>query len=80
MFSFFSKSKQGTSSGFDYSLLGTDMHSHLLPGIDDGSPSLDVSLELIRGMAGLGYKRLFSVETEKLCKLTGSKAKRYTRQ
>lgn len=60
MFSFFSKSKQGSSSGFDYSLLGTDMHSHLLPGIDDGSPTLDVSLELIRGMVALGYKKLIT--------------------
>ena len=60
MFSFFSKSKQGSSSGFDYSLLGTDMHSHLLPGIDDGSPTLDVSLDLIRGMAALGYKKLIT--------------------
>ena len=60
MFSFFSRSKQSKSSGFDYSILGTDMHSHLLPGIDDGSPSLDVSLELIRGMAALGYKKLIT--------------------
>ena len=26
------------SDAFDYGLLKTDMHSHLLPGIDDGSP------------------------------------------
>ena len=36
------------------------MHSHLLPGIDDGSPSPDVSLQLIRGMTELGYKKLIT--------------------
>lgn len=57
MFNFFSKSK---SAAFDYSLLGTDMHSHLLPGIDDGSPDLDTSVKLIRGMMNLGYKRFIT--------------------
>lgn len=36
------------------------MHSHILPGIDDGSPSIEVSLELIRGMVALGYKKLIA--------------------
>jgi len=34
------------------------MHSHLLPGIDDGSPDLATSLQLIRGMSELGYTKL----------------------
>ncbi len=57
MFKLFSRS---TSSHPDYSLLGTDMHSHLLPGIDDGSPDLDVSIELIKGMMDLGYTKLIT--------------------
>ncbi len=44
----------------DYSLLRTDMHSHLLPGIDDGSPDMVTSLKLIRGMLGLGYAKLIT--------------------
>ena len=40
--------------------LGADMHSHLLPGIDDGSTDMQTSLELIRGMAALGYKKLIT--------------------
>lgn len=36
------------------------MHSHLLPGIDDGSPTLETSLQLISGMAELGYKKLIT--------------------
>lgn len=38
----------------------TDMHSHFLPGIDDGAKSLEESLELIDGLIGLGYKRLIA--------------------
>jgi tyrosine-protein phosphatase YwqE len=44
----------------DYSFIGVDMHSHLLPGIDDGSPDLSTSLDLIRGMQSLGYSKLIT--------------------
>ena len=57
MFSFWKKGKEGR---FDYSLLKTDMHSHLIPGIDDGAPDLDASVQLIKGMSALGYKKLIT--------------------
>lgn len=38
--------------------MGVDMHSHILPGIDDGSESLEQSVELVRTMQGLGYRKL----------------------
>ena len=57
MFSFFKKSKE---ERFDYSLLQTDMHSHLVPGIDDGAPDIESSVQLIKGMAELGYKKLIT--------------------
>jgi len=41
-------------------VLGCDVHSHLIPGIDDGSPDLDTSLRLIRGLADLGYRKLIT--------------------
>lgn len=44
----------------DLSGIGTDMHSHLLPGIDDGAPDTETSLQLIDGMIGLGYKQLIT--------------------
>ena len=59
MFKLFSKSKT-TPSRSDFSLLKTDMHSHLLPGIDDGSPDLATSLRLIKGMVDLGYTKLIT--------------------
>ncbi len=38
--------------------LKTDIHSHLLPGIDDGVKSLDESIEIIKKFISLGYKKL----------------------
>jgi tyrosine-protein phosphatase YwqE len=36
------------------------MHSHLIPGIDDGSPDLETSIRLIRGFIELGYKKIIT--------------------
>lgn len=57
MFSFW---KKGKEDRFDYSLLQTDMHSHLVPGIDDGAPDMDAAIQLIKGLAELGYKKLIT--------------------
>jgi protein-tyrosine phosphatase len=55
MFSIFKKKSKGTT---DLSELVTDMHSHLLPGIDDGSPDTDASALLIAGLQDLGFQKL----------------------
>ena len=36
----------------------TDIHCHILPGIDDGSADIEESLELVRGMQDLGIRRI----------------------
>ena len=59
MFSIFKKKKSGGEK-IDYSLIGADMHSHLLPGIDDGAEDLETSVELIRGLQDLGYRKLIT--------------------
>jgi protein-tyrosine phosphatase len=45
---------------FDFGWIGTDIHSHLIPGIDDGSPSMEESIKLIKGMISLGYTKLIT--------------------
>jgi protein-tyrosine phosphatase len=44
----------------DISGLTCDMHSHLLPGIDDGVPDMITAIELIKEMKSLGYKKLIT--------------------
>jgi protein-tyrosine phosphatase len=57
MFGIFKKSKPaGTGLG----MIATDMHSHLLPGIDDGSPDVATSLQLIKGLQQLGYTKFIT--------------------
>jgi protein-tyrosine phosphatase len=38
--------------------LGTDMHSHVLPGLDDGAETVEHSLDLLRALRALGYRKL----------------------
>ena len=59
MFKLFSRSKSSPQKA-DFSSLRTDMHSHLIPDIDDGSPRIEASLQLIRGMADLGYAKIIT--------------------
>lgn len=54
----FGKNKK--RSHFDFGLLGADMHSHLVPGIDDGVPDLQTSLEFIKELKELGYKKIIT--------------------
>lgn len=44
----------------DLSFLYADMHSHLIPGIDDGAPDMETVLELLRQMEGLGFGKIIT--------------------
>lgn len=55
MFNFLKKSS--SSARQDSYPIKTDMHSHILPGIDDGSPDIDSSLQLILGLKNLGIHK-----------------------
>ncbi|MFN8289430.1 MAG: CpsB/CapC family capsule biosynthesis tyrosine phosphatase [Chitinophagaceae bacterium] len=59
MFRIFSKDKKN-ADGSVFEMLKTDMHSHLIPGVDDGSPDLEASLYLVKGLANLGYTKLIT--------------------
>ncbi len=50
--------KKDSSKNFSPFLnIRQDIHSHILPGIDDGSPDVSISLKLIKGMCSLGIKK-----------------------
>jgi len=56
IFSFFKKKveeKKGPK-------LKVDLHSHLIPGIDDGSQSMEESLKLLQGLKELGYEKVIT--------------------
>ena len=44
----------------DFSFLGTDIHNHVIPGIDDGSPTLEESMRMLRLWADLGYRKVIT--------------------
>ncbi len=58
MFSIFKR--KSNSITFPFYLLKTDMHSHLIPAVDDGSQDSVESLNLIRGMMELGFEKLIT--------------------
>lgn len=41
-----------------YQEVGVDLHSHLIPGIDDGAKTIADSIEMIRGLMDLGYRKM----------------------
>lgn len=57
MLSFFKKKEYAIS---DFSHLGLDIHSHLIPGIDDGADTIETSLQLIRVLQKIGFKQLYT--------------------
>lgn len=55
LFDFFLRSKTPEPMPF-----ATDMHCHVIPEVDDGSPDLTTSLELLEQMSALGLRRIFA--------------------
>ena len=53
--------KKGPALGpVDLSVLGCDVHSHFIPGIDDGAQNLEQSIELLTAMRELGYRKVIT--------------------
>ncbi len=57
IFNFF---KRTPKSKLLFSEIEVDMHSHLVPGIDDGVKTIEESLAVIQQMADLGYRKLIT--------------------
>ncbi len=49
-----------TKEAADLSVLKTDIHSHLIPGIDDGAKSIEDSIAMITEFYNLGYRKLIT--------------------
>ena len=56
----FSKFGKKELEPIDFSVLKTDMHSHLIPAIDDGAQTMEESLELITALQNLGFSKLIT--------------------
>lgn len=48
------------SEPLDISAIKVDMHSHLLPGIDDGVPDLQTSISIIKKLKEFGYQKIIT--------------------
>lgn len=55
MFNFFSKSKEPIKFWFS-----TDIHCHIIPGVDDGSPNVEKSIALISDLHSFGINRIIA--------------------
>lgn len=44
----------------DFGCLKTDMHSHLIPAIDDGASSLEESIKIIKALHDLGFQKIIT--------------------
>lgn len=44
----------------DLSVLRCDVHSHFIPGIDDGAQTLEQTMELLTAMHDLGYRKVIT--------------------
>ncbi|MBC8053968.1 MAG: capsular biosynthesis protein [Sphingobacteriaceae bacterium] len=59
MFDFFKK-KQETIPEINFSRIKTDLHSHLIPGVDDGAQDMEESVALVKRMRDLGFTKLIT--------------------
>lgn len=61
--SFFSRlfgDRSRTDTPADLSVLKCDVHSHFIPGIDDGAKSMDDAVSMIREFYELGYRKVIT--------------------
>ena len=56
MFSIFKKKAAPAPT---FACLGTDMHNHLIPQVDDGSSSIDETIHCLETLAEVGFRRTY---------------------
>ncbi len=60
LFNIFNKKPKRLTVPVDLSMLGIDVHSHLIPAIDDGSKSIEDSVTMISAFYEMGYKKIIT--------------------
>lgn len=60
MFGLFKSKKPANLPGVNFSKLKADLHSHLIPGIDDGAQTLEDSIALIKKLVEVGYTKIIT--------------------
>ena len=58
MFGFFKKKKEEVV--VDFSKIGVDFHSHLLPKVDDGVQKMEEAIEILSYLKTIGYKKVLT--------------------
>ena len=64
MFKWFKKSSKNLHP-INFSEVRVDIHSHLIPGIDDGAKSLEDSISMIKELKNLGFSKI--IINKKFC-------------
>jgi len=59
MFGLFKKRREEQPK-LNFDVIEVDMHSHVLPGIDDGAQNVEESIELIKTMMSAGIKKIIA--------------------
>lgn len=60
IFSSIFSGKKNQLPPIDLAEFAVDMHSHLIPGIDDGSKSMDETIAMLAKFESLGYKKVIT--------------------
>lgn len=57
---FWKRNKDSSEPLNDLSLIGVDMHSHILPGLDDGAQEMYETVHMLTGLKELGYHKIIT--------------------
>jgi len=57
LFSFFKKRHR---TEINFSFLQTDIHSHLIAGIDDGAKTVEDAIEMVKALKKMGFKKIIT--------------------
>lgn len=55
MFGIFNRNRKSSI----FSVLGTDMHCHLLPNVDDGSRNVNETVSCLKTLSSVGFKKIY---------------------